>query len=113
MDVVERHTGGTGTAFGVPGVPTKGHGTPLTGAELKRQRAILRPPGARSTPRPAQGKTLSVGPRGGERILAKMTGHVLEAEVADLGQSAAATPRNAGEDGMALSGAKPWTRWTR
>ena len=104
-DVVERHTGGTGTDFGVPGVPTKGDATPLTGAELKRQRAILEAAWRAfdAAARAAKGKTLSVGPRGGGRSLAKMTGHVLEAEVAYLGQlgSRHAKP-TAGEDGMAL-----------
>ena len=100
----------------MPGVPTKGDGTPLTGAELKRQRAILEAAWRAfdAAARAAKGKTLSVGPRGGGRSLAKMTGHVLEAEVAYLGQlgSRHAKP-TAGEDGMARSGAKHWTRWTR
>src|ERR1044072_3242787 len=41
VDEVERHAGGSGTDFGVPGVPSKVDAMPLTGAELKRHRAIL------------------------------------------------------------------------
>jgi len=104
-DVVERHAGGSGTDFGVPGVPSKEDGKPLTGTELKRQRAILEAAWQAfdGAARRAKGKTLSLGPRGGGRTLVKMTAHVLEAEVAYLGQlgSRHAKPK-AGEDGMAL-----------
>jgi hypothetical protein len=87
-DVVERHRGGSGTDFGVPGVPTKADAAPLDGAELSRQRAILEAAWAAfdAAARRAKGKTLSVGPRGGGRTLAKMTAHLIEAEVAYLGQ---------------------------
>jgi hypothetical protein len=87
-EVVERHTGGSGTDFGVPGVPAARDAKPLTGAELTRQRAILE--GAwqafDAAARAATGKKLSVGPRGGGRTLAKMRAHLLEAEIAYLGQ---------------------------
>jgi hypothetical protein len=87
-EVVERRTGGSGTDFGVPSVPTKGDAQPLTGRELTRQRAILEAAWRAfdAAAIAARGLTLSVGPRGGGRSLAKMTGHVLEAEVAYLGQ---------------------------
>lgn len=103
--VVERHAGGSGTDFGVPGVPAKDDAKPLSGADLKRHRAILQAAWKAfdTAAKAAQGKTLSVGPRGGGRNLAKMTGHVLEAEVAYLGAlgSRHATPGH-GEDEMEL-----------
>ncbi|HEX6655613.1 MAG TPA: DinB family protein [Candidatus Limnocylindria bacterium] len=72
---------------------------------MKRQRAILEAAWRifDAAARGAKGKRLSVGPRGGGRTLAKMAGHVLEAEVAYLGQlgSRHAKPE-AGEDELAL-----------
>ena len=104
-EVVERHAGGSGTDFGVPGVAAKDDAKPLTGAELKRQRAILE--GAwqafDAAARAAAGKTLSVGPRGGGRTLPKMRAHVLEAEIAYLGQLGSRHAKPApGEDELAL-----------
>src|SRR4029079_11731546 len=104
-EVVERHAGGSGTDYGVPGVPATNDGKPLTRAELRRHRAILQAAWKTfdAAARRAKGRTLSVGPRGGGRTLAKMVGHVLEAEVAYLGQlgSRHAKPA-AGEGEMAL-----------
>ncbi|HEY7525996.1 MAG TPA: hypothetical protein VIA82_04110 [Candidatus Limnocylindria bacterium] len=103
--IVERHRGGSGTDFGVPGVPASRDAAPLTGPEQRRQRAILEAAwhAFDAAARAARGRTLSVGPRGGGRNLAKMTAHVLEAEIAYLGQlgsrHAKPTP---GEDEMAL-----------
>ncbi|HEX5579639.1 MAG TPA: hypothetical protein VFY43_08250, partial [Candidatus Limnocylindria bacterium] len=45
--------------------------------------------------RSAEGRTLAVGPRGGGRDLAKMRGHVLEAEVAYLGALGSRPPPGA------------------
>lgn len=105
VEVVERHKGGGGTDFGVPGVPAKRDAEPLQGAELKRQRAILEAAWKAfdAAARKAEGKTLSVGPRGGGRSLAKMRGHVVEAEVAYLGQlSSRHAKPGAGEDELDL-----------
>jgi hypothetical protein len=86
-------------------MPTKGDTAPLRGAELDRQRAILVAAwdAFDAAARRAEGKTLTVGPRGGGRSLAKMTGHVLEAEIAYLGQLGRrhAKPKP-GDDEMAL-----------
>src|SRR4029079_19815409 len=38
-EAVERHAGGSGTDYGVPGVPATNDGKPLTRAELRRPRA--------------------------------------------------------------------------
>jgi hypothetical protein len=104
VEVVERNRGGTGTDFGVPGVPSKDDSAPLTGAELARQRAILEAAWEAfdAAAGMARGKTLSVGPRGGGRTLAKMTAHVLEAEVAYLGALGSRHAKPAkGDDEMA------------
>jgi hypothetical protein len=87
VDVVEALPGGGGTDFGVPSEPTRQDAEPLKGKELERQRSLLEASwkafdlAAAS----AKGKVLRLGPRGGGRNLAKMNGHVLEAEVAYLG----------------------------
>ena len=86
--IVQRLEGGSGTDFGVPGVSSREDTEPLTGAELKRQQAILEASWKAfdAMARKAKGKTLTVGPRGGGRTLAKMTAHLLDAEIAYLGQ---------------------------
>jgi hypothetical protein len=105
VQIVERHAGGSGTDFGVPGVPARDDAKPLSDAELKRWRGILE--GAwqafDAAADRAAGKTLSTGPRGGGRTLPKMQAHVVEAEMAYLGQlgSRHAKP-SPGEDEMAL-----------
>ena len=87
VDVVQTLRGGGGTDFGVPGEATKDDAQPLNGKELDRQRALLEASWRAfdGAGRSAKGKTLRLGPRGGGRNVAKMTGHVLEAEVAYLG----------------------------
>jgi hypothetical protein len=105
VEVVERHRGGSGTDFGVPGVPTKGAAAPLAGPDRGRQRTILEAAWRAfdAAARRARGKTLSVGPRGGGRTLAKLTGHVIDAEVAYLGQLGSRHARPAaGQDELAL-----------
>jgi hypothetical protein len=86
VDIVDRLKGGGGTDFGVPGAIPKADGAPVNSAELKRQSALLTASWAAfdSAARSARGRQLRKGPRGGGRDLAKMTGHVLEAEVAYL-----------------------------
>jgi len=105
VEVVERRKGGGGTDFGVPGVPTRQDAEPLKGAELTRQRAVLEAAWKAfdAAARKAEGKTLSVGPRGGGRTLAKMRAHVMEAEVAYLGQLGSRhTKPGAGKDELDL-----------
>lgn len=105
VEVAEHHTGGSGTDFGVPSVPAKVDTKALIGKELERQRSILQAAWKAfdAAAAAARGKTLTVGPRGGGRNLDKMRGHVLEAEVAYLGQlgSRHAKPGK-GEDEMEL-----------
>jgi hypothetical protein len=105
VEVAEHHTGGSGTDFGVPSVPAKVDTKPLTGKELERQRSILQAAWKAfdAAAAAARGKTLTVGPRGGGRNLDKMRGHVLEAEVAYLGQLGSRHGKTGkGEDEMEL-----------
>ena len=103
VDIVQRLSGGGGTDFGVPSVATKQDAEPLKGKELDRQRALLEASWKAfdAAARSARGRTLRLGPRGGGRNLAKMTGHVLEAEVAYLGALGSKPPKGAAKDAMA------------
>jgi hypothetical protein len=85
--IVEKLKGGGGTDFGVPGEAPSQDADPLDGKELLHQEALLRAcwRAFDAAARSAKGRTLKTGPRGGGRSVAKMTGHVLEAEVAYLG----------------------------
>jgi len=103
VDVVQRLSGGGGTDFGVPSVASKQDAEALKGKELDRQRALLEASWKTfdAAVRSARGKTLRLGPRGGGRNLAKMTGHVLEAEVAYLGALGSKPPKGTAKDEMA------------
>ena len=103
IDVVQRLSGGAGTDFGVPSEATRLDREPLKGKELARERALLEASWQTfdAAVASARGKTLRLGPRGGGRNLAKMTGHVLEAEVAYLGALGSKPPQDAGKDEMA------------
>ncbi|HKO32574.1 MAG TPA: DinB family protein [Candidatus Limnocylindria bacterium] len=103
VQIVQRLSGGGGTDFGVPSVATKQDAEPLRGKELARQRALLEASWKAfdAAARSARGRTLRLGPRGGGRNLAKMTGHVLEAEVAYLGALGSKPPVGAAKNEMA------------
>lgn len=103
VDIVQQLSGGSGTDFGVPSAASKQDAEPLKGKEQARQRALLEASWKTfdAAARSARGKTLRLGPRGGGRNLAKMTGHVVEAEVAYLGQLGSKPPRTAAKDPMA------------
>ena len=103
VDIVQRLSGGGGTDFGVPSEATKQDREPLTDRELARQRALLEASWKAfdAAARSAKGKTLRLGPRGGGRNLAKMTGHVLEAEIAYLGALGSKPPKASAKDAMA------------
>ena len=109
LEVVERPRGGSGTDFGVPGADLAADDSPLGGAELERQAAILRACW-RSFDRAAEaavGVVLRTGPRGGGRELEKIAEHALEAEEAYLRQLGARPPR-AGDSSGADSPADRW-----
>jgi hypothetical protein len=94
VDVVERLAGSSGTEFGVPSVEADADREPVSPADLRRLTALLEASwaGFDAAARAAQGVTLSVGPRGGGRSREKMIGHVLEAELAYLGQLGSRPP---------------------
>ncbi len=103
VEIVQRLSGGGGTDFGVPSEAAKQDAEPLKGKELARQRALLEASWKTfdAAARSAKGKTLRLGPRGGGRNLAKMSGHVMEAEVAYLGALGSKPPKAAAKDEMA------------
>jgi hypothetical protein len=104
VEVVQRLAGGGGTDFGVLSSAPKQDAESLRGSELDRQRALLEASWKAfdRAAEKAKGKALSVGPRGGGRTLAKMHGHVLEAEVAYLGQLGSKPPKAAGDEMAAV-----------
>lgn len=96
--MVARVKGDASTEFGIPGQPAPGDDEDFAPAEVKRWQALLRAAWAAwdAAAEAAAGVTLTFGPRGGGRPLAKMTGHVFEAEPAYLRQLGSKPPP--GED---------------
>jgi hypothetical protein len=82
LDVVERLTGDATTDFGAPSIAPTSDARPVDARELARLRKMLRASWAAfdRTVEQAAGKTLTTGPRGGGRTLAKIEGHVIGAE---------------------------------
>lgn len=97
LEVVERLEGGSGTEFGVPGVPASAEGAPVDAADLERLTALLRAAwdAFDDAARAAVGVTLRLGPRGGGRSLEKVVAHVRDAEAAYLGQLGSRPPDGA------------------
>lgn len=80
-DVVDRVPGDTTTDFGAPGVVCLLDFEPLTGAEARRQVALLRAAWAGLDHLAAEApESLRKGPRGGGRDRDAMVAHVLNAE---------------------------------
>ena len=88
LKVGDRLDGGGGTDFGVPGVVSPADERTVTPADLRRLQSLLEASWATfdEAARKAKGVKLTTGPRGGGRDLTKMTGHVLDAEQAYLGE---------------------------
>ena len=86
-NVVERATGDASTDFGVPGFPNADN-EPIDARELRRQIELLQAcwKAFDDAARAAKGKTLTKGPRGGGRTLAKIVEHQAESELAYLAQ---------------------------
>ncbi|HSM38362.1 MAG TPA: hypothetical protein VK838_03450, partial [Candidatus Limnocylindrales bacterium] len=105
-EVVERLRGDSGSDFGVPCVPSAADERPLAAAELDRQVHLLTAAWKAfdHAAASAVGRELRLGPRGGGRDLAKMTGHVLEAEEAYLHQLGRRRPRPLDSDLSARMG---------
>lgn len=86
VKVVDAVKGGSGTDFGALSISSKADDRPVSAREFERQVALLK---AAWTTFDAMAskharKKLSSGPRGGGRTIAKMTSHVLEADIAYL-----------------------------
>jgi len=101
VKIVERVKGDSNTDFGVPGSP-KIDRDDIDGRELKRLIAILEASWAAfdAAAEMAKGKTLTKGPRGGGRPLAKIVDHHLEGEHAYLNKLGGSAPKDAGIDAV-------------
>jgi hypothetical protein len=82
LTIIERLTGDSTTEYGAPGSIPESDAKPVDAAELRRLESILKACWQvfDETVEAAKHKTLRSGPRGGGRDLAKMVGHVLEAQ---------------------------------
>ena len=97
IEVVERLPGGGTTEFGVPGKAAAAEDEALAATELKRLLRLLQAAWATfdAAAKGASGVELARGPRGGGRDLAKIIGHVRDAEVAYLNQLGSRAPASA------------------
>lgn len=88
FEVVEEVEGGSGTDFGVPSRSPGRDDRPVGLAEHERLIGILRAAWAAFdvAAMAARGHTLTTGPRGGGRDLAKMTSHVIDSDWSYLQQ---------------------------
>jgi hypothetical protein len=96
FEIVERLPGSASTDFGAPGAKPSSDGEPVTASDLARLEAFLRA-GWNVFDRAAEqteGTTLSTGPRGGGRDLAKIRNHVLESDGAYLNRLGGRTGRD-------------------
>ena len=86
LEIVERMRGGSITEFGAPGKAARAEDEPVSGEDLARLVALLRASWATldAVAKKAAGVKLITGPRGGGRDLAKIIGHVRDAESAYL-----------------------------
>jgi hypothetical protein len=87
--IEKRLKGGSGTDFGVPGLPAPSDVRPIDVAELKRLSGILEASWAAfdKAARAAVGVELRKGPRGGGRDLPKIIDHAFEADGAYVVQT--------------------------
>jgi hypothetical protein len=94
--VVQRAKGDSNTDFGVPSGP-KTDRDAMDAKELRRQVAILEAAWAAfdAAARKAKGKTLTKGPRGGGRSVAKIVEHQTEGERAYLAKLGGTAPKDA------------------
>jgi hypothetical protein len=86
VNVIERVKGGSGTDFGALSVSPKADDRRVTSKELKRQLALLKAAWKTfdAMAETHARKKLATGPRGGGRSIAKMTTHILQADIAYL-----------------------------
>lgn len=87
LRVVARVAGDATTDFGAPSATPPSDERPMTDADLRRARAVLRAAWRAfdGAARKAKGKTLAKGPRGGGRSLDAISRHVVGADDAYVG----------------------------
>ena len=82
FNVIERLNGSASTDFGVPGMPAKNEGKPMTASESERLSSLVDAGWKYLDQVKARApQSLRKGPRGGGRDRDKMYDHVLESEV--------------------------------
>jgi hypothetical protein len=87
LRVATRIAGDATTDFGAPGATPDFDTKPMSDADLRRARELLRAAWRAfdAAARKAKGKTLAKGPRGGGRDLAAMIRHLVDADLGYLG----------------------------
>lgn len=102
LEVAETLEGGSGTEFGIPSAMAAAEAEAFEPRELTRQVALLRAvwDAFDAACAAAEGVELRKGPRGGGRDLDKIRGHVLEAELAYLGQLGSRPPKGVSHEGL-------------
>jgi hypothetical protein len=81
VEVVERHDGGSATAFGVPSVTGDADRLPVDTADARRLAALVRASWAVFDEAAAAApEELRTGPRGGGRTTSRIVGHVNDAD---------------------------------
>jgi hypothetical protein len=95
VEVVHRLKGNASTEYGIPGASSPSDERPISAAELKRLRQLLKAAWATfdRTAKAAGGVELRKGPRGGGRSLAKIVEHVREADEAYVTRLGARPPK--------------------
>jgi hypothetical protein len=87
FEVVERHEGSAGTAYGVPSHPTEHDARPTDADESARLAGLVRAAWELfDRTAAAAPEELRKGPRGGGRNTSKVVGHVMDADRAYAGQ---------------------------
>lgn len=104
LDVEETVRGNATTDFGAPGVPRPSDVEPLRDLELKRLTKLLTASWETfdAAAHKAKGVTLSLGPRGGGRTLAKIVDHVMGADEAYLGGLGERSPKRSSDDAASM-----------
>ena len=102
LDVVARRSGDAGTDFGVPSSIADFDSVRLTNAALEAQVKLLRAAWKAfdNSAAQASGRTLSKGPRGGGRSLARIREHVAQADAAYISSLGAKAPRGSTWDAI-------------
>ena len=103
LDVVERHEGSAGTAYGVPSRPTDHDGRPTDAEEAARLAGLVAAAWSFfDRTAAAAPEALRKGPRGGGRDTSKVISHVMDADRAYANEIGIKVPEFAPDDRVAV-----------